>query len=100
MQPLICLLHLLFRKRNTPKHQIAMTGKQLFDQYQFAAQVNGFGSNEFQYGNLLYQALKIEGEEKIFQLLEEAEKSGKRISLEYPEAPMESFPEPHKVILL
>jgi len=48
----------------------------------------------------LYQALKIEGEEKIFQLLEEAEKSGKRISLEYPEAPIESFPEPHRVILL
>ncbi len=77
-----------------------MTGKQLFDQYQFVAQINGFGSNEFQYGNLLYQALKIEGEEKIFQLLEEAEKTGKRIALEYPAAPVEHYPEPHKVILI
>jgi len=77
-----------------------MTGKQLFDQYQLAAQINGFGSSEFQYGNLLYQALRIEGEEKIFQLLEEADKSGKRISLEYPEAPVESFPEPNRVVLL
>jgi hypothetical protein len=85
---------------NAPKHYIAMTGKQLFDQYQFAAQINGFGSNEFQYGNILYQALKIEGEENIFQLLEEAEKSGKRIALEYPPAPVENYPEPHKVILI
>lgn len=77
-----------------------MKGKQLFDHYQYAAQVNGFGSNEFQYGNLLYQALKIEGEEKIFQLLEEAEKTGKRIALEYPSQSTQLYPEPDRVILI
>jgi hypothetical protein len=77
-----------------------MKGKQLFDHYQSVAQINGFGSEEFQYGNLLYQALKIEGEERIFQLLEEADKTGKRIALEYPMESLQSYPEPDKVILV
>jgi hypothetical protein len=79
---------------------IAMKGKQLFDHYQSVAQINGFGSEEFQYGNLLYQALKIEGEDKIFQLLEVAEKTGKRIALEYPVTSTQSYPEPDRVILI
>lgn len=58
-----------------------MSGKEIFDRYQLAALKNGLGSHEFQYGNILYQALRIEGEENVFKLLELAEHSGKRIAL-------------------
>ncbi len=58
-----------------------MTGKEIFDQYQSAALRHGFGSDEFRYGNLLFEALRIEGEEKVFKLLEEAKSTGKKLIL-------------------
>ena len=64
-----------------PKTLQAMTGKDIFDRYQLAALKNGLGSQEFLYGNILYQALHLEGEEKVFELLEKAENTGKRIGL-------------------
>ena len=64
-----------------PKTLQAMTGKDIFDRYQLAALKNGLGSQEFHYGNILYQALHLEGEEKVFELLEQAENTGKRIGL-------------------
>jgi hypothetical protein len=60
-----------------------MSGKEIFDRYQLAALAKGLGSHEFYYGNILYQALQIEGEEKLFELLEMAENSGRRIVLTY-----------------
>ncbi|MCF0070062.1 hypothetical protein LZD49_06235 [Dyadobacter sp. CY261] len=60
-----------------------MSGKEIFDRYQLAALKKGLGSHEFDYGNILYQALRIEGEEKVFQLLELAENTGKRIAISY-----------------
>ncbi|WP_439558686.1 hypothetical protein [Dyadobacter sp.] len=76
-----------------------MTGKELFDRYQLAALAKGLGSQEFHYGNILYQALKIEGEEKVFQLLEAAEKSGKRIVLSYSAANQINLIEPDIAII-
>ncbi|WP_353719570.1 hypothetical protein [Dyadobacter sp. 676] len=77
-----------------------MSGKEIFDRYQLAALKNGLGSNEFNYGNILYQALRIEGEEKIFQLLELAENTGKRIALAYSASNPENASEPNMVILI
>lgn len=76
-----------------------MTGKEIFDRYQLAALKNGLGSQEFNYGNILYQALRIEGEEKVFQLLEMAENTGKRIALAYSIPSTESG-EPDMAILI
>ena len=77
-----------------------MTGKELFDYYQSAALRNGFGSDEFRYGNLLFEALRIEGEDKVFQLLEEAKTSGKRIGLGYSVHAQNGTMEPDRVIII
>ncbi|OJV14486.1 MAG: hypothetical protein BGO21_17345 [Dyadobacter sp. 50-39] len=77
-----------------------MSGKEIFDRYQLAALKNGLGSREFNYGNVLYQALRIEGEEKVFQLLELAENTGKRIALAYSTLSSEGGGEPNMVILV
>ncbi|WP_138476330.1 hypothetical protein [Dyadobacter bucti] len=77
-----------------------MTGKELFDHYQSAAQRQGFGSREFHYGNILFQALKLEGEEKIFRLLEIAENTGKKIALAYSEPRSEELTDPDIAVLI
>ncbi|TDE15414.1 hypothetical protein [Dyadobacter psychrotolerans] len=77
-----------------------MNGKEIFDYYQSAALRNGFGSAEFRYGNLLFEALRIEGEEKIFKMLEEARSSGKRIGLGYSTPPKDTDMEPDLVIMV
>jgi hypothetical protein len=77
-----------------------MTGKELFDRYQLAALVKGLGSQEFIYGNVLYQALRIEGEERVFQMLELAEKSGKRITLGHSMASAADWTEPDMAMLI
>lgn len=82
------------------KHRLAMSGKELFDYYQSAALRNGFGSDEFRYGNLLFEALRIEGEEKVFKMLEEAKSSGKKIGLGYSSMAQNGTMEPDRVIIL
>ncbi|MGV3604474.1 MAG: hypothetical protein ACO1N1_24845 [Dyadobacter fermentans] len=77
-----------------------MSGKEIFDRYQLAALKNGLGSHEFNYGNILYQALRIEGEEKVFQLLELAENTGKRIALAYSALGNDGNGEPNMVVLV
>lgn len=77
-----------------------MTGKEIFDQYQSAALRYGFGSDEFRYGNLLFEALRIDGEEKVFKLLEEAKSTGKRIDLGYSVLAENGLMEPDRVIIV
>jgi hypothetical protein len=77
-----------------------MTGKELFDRYQRAALVKGLGSQEFHYGNILYRALELEGEEKVFQLLEVAESTGKRVALGYSGFPQDSRTDPDMAVLI
>lgn len=77
-----------------------MTGKEIFDRCQMAALKNGLGSQEFHYGNILYQALRLEGEEKVFKLLEQAENSGKRIGLGYSSNSYQNPNDPDMAILI
>ena len=77
-----------------------MSGKEIFDCYQSAALKNGFGSTEFLYGNLLFEALRIEGEENLFKMLEEARISGKRIDLDYSDIQKNGSMEPDMVIMV
>jgi len=77
-----------------------MSGKEIFDYYQSAALKNGFGSDEFLYGNVLFEALRIEGEEKLFKMLEEARTSGKRIDLDYSDIQKSGSMEPDMVIMV
>lgn len=77
-----------------------MTGKEIFDRCQMAALRNGLGSKEFLYGNILYQALHLEGEEKVFKLLEQAENTGKRIGLGYSSNGPQSQSDPDMAILV
>jgi hypothetical protein len=77
-----------------------MTGKEIFDRCQLAALRNGLGSQEFYYGNILYQALHLEGEEKVFELLEQAENTGKRISLGYSSSNAPNQNDPDMAILV
>ncbi|MCE7072362.1 hypothetical protein LZG74_18740 [Dyadobacter sp. CY327] len=77
-----------------------MTGKEIFDRCQLAALKNGLGSQEFHYGNVLYQALQLEGEEKVFQLLEQAENTGKRVGLGYSSDTFENSNDPDMAILV
>ncbi|QRQ99936.1 hypothetical protein [Dyadobacter sandarakinus] len=77
-----------------------MTGKEIFDRYQLAALKNGLGSQEFLYGNVLYQALHLEGEERIFHLLELAEQTGKRVGLGFSVSVPDELGEPDMAILV
>ena len=77
-----------------------MTGKEIFDRCQLAALKNGLGSQEFHYGNILYQALQLEGEEKVFQLLEQAENTGKRVGLGYSSNNFQNTNDPDMAILV
>ncbi|CAG5069243.1 hypothetical protein DYBT9623_01979 [Dyadobacter sp. CECT 9623] len=78
----------------------AMTGKEIFDRYQLIALAKGLGSQEFHYGNILYQALRIEGEERLFEMLELAENTGKRIALSYSASPDDNQYEPDTAVLI
>lgn len=101
MQLLIIRTHLYCTSHVKLKSMfIAMTGKQLFDHYQSIALRNGFGSDEFRYGNLLFEALRIEGEDKVFKLLEEAKSSGKKIGLGYSVHAPNGTMEPDRVIIV
>jgi len=58
-------------------------GKDLFGKYNDLAKENGVGSEDCQYASVLFQALLMVGERKVFELLEEADESGKKLALEY-----------------
>jgi hypothetical protein len=77
-----------------------MSGKEIFDHHQAAAMRCGFGSKEFSYGNLLYEALKIGGEDTVFRMLEEANLTGKRIELNYSLLAKNMSAEPDIVVLV
>jgi hypothetical protein len=76
-----------------------MTGKELFDQYQAAALRHGFGSAEFSYGNVLFEAMKLEGEASVFSKLEEANANGRKIRLAYSKPPSDPETEPDLVVV-
>jgi hypothetical protein len=58
-------------------------GKELFGKYNDLATQNGVGSEDCKYASVLFQALLLVGERKVFELLEEADETGKKLALEY-----------------
>ena len=58
-------------------------GKDLFGKYNDLAKQSGVGSEDCKYASVLFQALLLVGERKVFELLEEADESGKKLALEY-----------------
>lgn len=77
-----------------------MTGKELFDHYQAAALRHGFGSAEFSYGNVLFEAMKLEGEANVFRKLEEANAKGRKIQLAYSTPTDGQHTEPDLVVIV
>ena len=75
-------------------------GKDLFGHYNDLGKEKGPGSEECTYAGILFQALLILGERKTFELLEEADVTGKKLALEYTEAVEGEATTPNKVILV
>ena len=75
-------------------------GKDLFGHYNDLGKEKGPGSEECTYAGILFQALLILGERKTFELLEEADVTGKKLALEYTETVEGETPTPNKVILV
>jgi hypothetical protein len=57
-------------------------GKDLFGHYNDLAKANGPESEESKYAGVLFQALLMVGERRVFELLEEADETGKKLKLE------------------
>jgi len=76
-----------------------MTGKQLFEHYQAEGSGNP-GSDASYYAGILFQSLLIMGEQKTYELLEEAERTGKKLDLNYPIAASQGPSTPDQVILV
>jgi len=75
----------LFHQTN---HTIMGKGKDLFGHYNDLAKEKGPGSEESTYAGVLFQALLMLGERKVFELLEEADETGKKLHFEYKTDPV------------
>ena len=75
-------------------------GKDLFGKYNDAGKEMGPGSEEYEYSCTLFQALLMLGERKVFELLEEADETGKKLKLEYPVDAVAGSEAPGHVILV
>lgn len=75
-------------------------GKDLFGKYNDLAKENGVNSEDCQYANVLFQALLMVGERKVFELLEEADESGKKLALEYTNGQNDDEAIPSNIILV
>ncbi|TDE11615.1 hypothetical protein [Dyadobacter psychrotolerans] len=75
-------------------------GKDLFGHYNDLGKEKGPGSEECTYAGVLFQALLILGERKTFELLEEADLTGKKLALEYADDQKGDTPTPKSVVLV
>ncbi|MCF2442577.1 hypothetical protein L0657_01315 [Dyadobacter sp. CY345] len=75
-------------------------GKDLFGKYNDLGKEKGVGSEEYNYSCVLFQALLMLGERKVFELLEEADATGKKLSLEYEAQTSDGEVMPSEVILV
>ena len=62
-------------------------GKDLFGHYNDLAKVKGPESEESKYAGVLFQALLMVGERRVFELLEEADETGKKLKLQSTPSP-------------
>jgi len=74
-------------------------GKDLFGKYNDIGKEKGPGSEEYEYSCVLFQALLMVGERKVFEMLEEADETGKKLQLEYADNLNEGSPSPSLVVL-
>lgn len=77
-----------------------MTGKQLFEKYQADAKEAGPGTDQSYYAGILFQSILLAGEQDTYDMLEKAEKEGKKLELGYPIKPSTGPSSPSEVILV
>jgi len=75
-------------------------GKDLFGKYNDIGKEKGLKSEEYEYSCVLFQALLIVGERRVFEMLEEAEETGKKLHLEYAGDPKAENAVPSAVVLI
>ncbi|WP_221393821.1 hypothetical protein [Dyadobacter sp. NIV53] len=75
-------------------------GKDLFGKYNDLGKEKGPDSEEYEYSCVLFQALLMVGERKVFEMLEEAEETGKKLQLQYTDNVKEENPTPSLVVLV
>ena len=75
-------------------------GKDLFGSYNDIGKEKGPGSEEYDYSCVLFQALLMVGERRVFEMLEEADETGKKLKLEYIVDPKEGTSVPGGIILV
>jgi hypothetical protein len=75
-------------------------GKDLFGHYNDLGKEKGPGSEECTYAGILFQVLLVLGERRVFELLEEADETGKKLALEYAGNASDDVPVPSGVILV
>jgi len=75
-------------------------GKDLFGKYNDIGKEKGPGSEEYEYSCILFQALLMVGERKVFEMLEEADETGKKLQLEYADHHKEANASPNVVVLV
>ena len=74
-------------------------GKDLFGKYNDLGKEKGPGTAEYDYSCILFQALLMVGERKVFELLEEAEVTGQKLSFAYITDPESGNKIPNNVLL-
>jgi len=74
-------------------------GKDLFGKYNDLGKEKGVGSEEYSYACVLFQALLMLGERRVFELLEEADITGKKLKLEYGAVSADGESIPSEVVL-
>lgn len=75
-------------------------GKDLFGKYNDIGKEKGPGSEEYEYSCVLFQALLMVGERRVFEMLEEADETGKKLQLEYADDSNEESPVAPSVVVL
>lgn len=75
-------------------------GKDLFGKFNDLGKEKGPESEEYEYSCTLFQALLMLGERKVFELLEEADETGKKLSLKYIDDSEIGSETPSEVILV
>jgi len=75
-------------------------GKDLFGKYNDIGKEKGPGTEEYDYSCVLFQALLMIGERRVFELLEEADDFGKKLHILYVQNSADSPPVPAEVQLI
>ena len=75
-------------------------GKDLFGAYNDIGKEKGPGSEEYDYSCVLFQALLMLGERRVFELLEEADDHGKKLQILYADDAADGAPVPAEVQLI